>query len=49
MPYLEGETLRARLHREQQLPVDDAIRLGTLYFTIEDRQSGVSAAELVGR
>ena len=30
MPYIEGETLRARLQREQQLPVDDVIRLVTL-------------------
>ena len=27
MPFIEGETLRARLSREKQLPVDDAIRL----------------------
>ena len=27
MPFIEGETLRARLTREQQLPIDDAIRL----------------------
>ena len=27
MPYVEGETLRARLTRERQLPVDDAVRL----------------------
>lgn len=27
MPYLEGETLRARLDREQQLPVDETLRL----------------------
>ena len=27
MPFIEGETLRARLTREKQLPVDDAIRL----------------------
>ncbi|MEO6525449.1 MAG: protein kinase [Gemmatimonadaceae bacterium] len=27
MPYVEGETLRARLAREHQLPVDEAIRL----------------------
>jgi serine/threonine protein kinase len=27
MPYVEGETLRDRLTRETQLPVDDAIRL----------------------
>ena len=27
MPFIEGETLRARLDREKQLPVDDAVRL----------------------
>ncbi len=27
MPYIEGETLRARLARERQLPIDEAIRL----------------------
>src|SRR4249919_3373944 len=27
MPFIEGETLRARLTREKQLPVDDTIRL----------------------
>jgi serine/threonine-protein kinase len=27
MPYVSGETLRGRLHRERQLPVDDALRL----------------------
>ncbi|HKT59064.1 MAG TPA: protein kinase [Gemmatimonadales bacterium] len=27
MPYVEGETLRSRLTREKQLPVDDALRL----------------------
>ncbi len=30
MPYVEGETLRARLERERQLPVDDVTRLVTL-------------------
>ena len=30
MPYVEGETLRARLARERQLPVDDTVRLVTL-------------------
>ena len=29
MPYIEGETLRARLEREQQLPVGDAVRIAT--------------------
>jgi Tol biopolymer transport system component len=27
MPYVTGETLRARLDREQQLPIDDALRI----------------------
>ena len=27
MPYVEGESLRDRLHREHQLPLDDAIRI----------------------
>src|SRR5829696_1456445 len=30
MPYVEGETLRARLQREQQLPVDETVRLVAL-------------------
>jgi hypothetical protein len=28
MPYVEGESLRERLRRERQLPVDDALRIG---------------------
>ncbi len=28
MPYVTGETLRARLDREHQLPIDDALRIG---------------------
>jgi eukaryotic-like serine/threonine-protein kinase len=28
MPYVEGESLRERLTREYQLPVDDAVRIG---------------------
>jgi serine/threonine-protein kinase len=27
MPYVDGESLRARLIREKQLPVDDAVRI----------------------
>ncbi|MGI9043821.1 MAG: protein kinase domain-containing protein [Gemmatimonadaceae bacterium] len=27
MPYVEGESLRSRLHRERQLPIDEAVRL----------------------
>jgi len=29
MPYVEGESLRARLDREKQLPVDESIRIAT--------------------
>src|SRR5512146_100828 len=29
MPYVEGETLRSRLQREQQLPVGDAVQIAT--------------------
>jgi serine/threonine-protein kinase len=29
MPYIEGETLRDRLDREHQLPVDEAVRIST--------------------
>ena len=29
MPFVEGETLRDRLDRETQLPVDDVVRIGT--------------------
>src|SRR5262245_16336435 len=29
MPYVEGESLRARLDREKQLPIDEAIRIAS--------------------
>jgi serine/threonine-protein kinase len=29
MPYVEGESLRHRLDREKQLPIDDAVRIAT--------------------
>src|SRR5690349_22835161 len=29
MPFVEGESLRARLEREKQLPIDEAIRIST--------------------
>ena len=29
MPFVEGETLRVRLDREKQLPVDEAVRIAT--------------------
>src|SRR4030095_830414 len=28
MPYVDGESLRDRIQREQQLPIDDAVRIG---------------------
>ena len=28
MPFVDGESLRDRLNREQQLPIDDAVRIG---------------------
>ena len=27
MPYVSGESLRARLHRERELPIDEAVRI----------------------
>src|SRR5256885_4734918 len=40
MPFVEGETLRARLEREKQLAVDDAVRIAVavanaLYYAHE--------------
>ena len=29
MPFIEGESLRDRLHREKQLPIADAVRIAT--------------------
>jgi eukaryotic-like serine/threonine-protein kinase len=29
MPFIEGESLRDRLHREKQLPIGDAVRIAT--------------------
>jgi serine/threonine protein kinase len=29
MPFVEGESLRDRLNREKQLPVEDALRIAT--------------------
>src|SRR5450759_3726637 len=29
MPYVEGESLRARLVREKQLPIDEVVRIAT--------------------
>jgi serine/threonine-protein kinase len=36
MPFVEGETLRARLERERQLPVDETVRLVTLLASALD-------------
>ena len=36
MPYVQGETLRARLERERELPVDETVRLVTLLATALD-------------
>src|SRR5688572_21223583 len=43
MPYVAGETLRARLMREQQLPIDDALRITTEVLSALDyaHRSGV--------
>ena len=32
MPYVEGESLRSRLDREKQLPIDEAIRISIADF-----------------
>jgi serine/threonine-protein kinase len=42
MPYVEGETLRDRLVRERQLPVDDALRI------VQDVADGLSYAHSLG-
>ncbi len=36
MPYLSGETLRSRLTREKQLPIDETIRLATAIASAVD-------------
>ena len=36
MPFVEGESLRARLAREKQLPVDDAIRISVAVASAVD-------------
>ena len=43
MPFIDGETLRSRLEREKQLPVDDAIRLA------QQVASALDAAHRKGR
>ena len=46
MPYVEGETLRARIDREKQLPLDDAVRIAT---EIADALTYASSRGLVHR
>ncbi|HUF49629.1 MAG TPA: protein kinase [Longimicrobiales bacterium] len=36
MPYIEGESLRARLERERQLPIDEAVRIATSILSALD-------------
>src|SRR5688572_27294798 len=36
MPYIPGETLRSRLTREQQLPIDETVRLATAIASAVD-------------
>jgi serine/threonine-protein kinase len=36
MPFVQGESLRARLDREKQLPVDDAIRISVAVASAVD-------------
>ena len=40
MPYVEGESLRARLDREKQLPVDEAIRIAVAVANALDYAHG---------
>ena len=48
MPYVEGESLRARLDREKQLPVDEAVRYGVAIANALDyaHQHGVIHRDL---
>jgi len=48
MPYVEGESLRARLERERQLPVDEAVRIGVAVASALDyaHQQGVVHRDL---
>jgi serine/threonine-protein kinase len=40
MPFVEGESLRARLERERQLPIDEAIRIAVLVASALDYAHG---------
>jgi serine/threonine-protein kinase len=46
MPYVEGESLRARINREKQLPIDDAIRLA---LQVADALSAAHAYGVIHR
>jgi Tol biopolymer transport system component len=46
MPFVAGETLRSRLERERQLPIDDAVRIGR---EVADALSHAHAAGVVHR
>jgi eukaryotic-like serine/threonine-protein kinase len=46
MPYVSGETLRSRLERERQLPVDDAVRIAR---EVADALAHAHAANVVHR
>lgn len=46
MPYVEGESLRDRLNREKQLPIDDAVRIAR---EIADALGAASAQGIVHR
>ena len=39
MPYVAGETLRARLERERQLPIDEALRIAVSAGSCRSRSS----------
>ena len=40
MPFIEGESLRARLDREKQLPVDEAVRISAAIAAALDLRTG---------
>ena len=46
MPLVEGDTLRARLDRERQLPLGDVIRIAT--EVADARPSPISASRCSG-
>jgi eukaryotic-like serine/threonine-protein kinase len=48
MPFVEGESLRARLEREKQLPIEDAVRIATAVANALDyaHQHGVVHRDL---